>query len=176
MSTATDLSYPIGQFSGEKLTLSTRKRTLLEIAELPGRLRDALEGLSDRQLDTPYRPEGWTVRQVVHHLADSHMHAYIRTKFALTLNEPTIMAYDENIWANLKDGRGGPTEASLLILDGLHARWTELLESLTDADWGRKFLHPENGVVTLDVNAPIYAWHGRHHTAHITELRKRMGW
>ena len=172
----TDLSYPIGRFSGEKLTAENRKRMILDIAELPLRVRDAIEGLSDKQLDTPYRPEGWTVRQVVHHLADSHTHAYIRTRFALTLDEPTIMAYDEASWAVLKDAQSGPAEPSLLLLDGLHARWTTLLESLTEADWGRKFVHPENGVLTLDINIPIYGWHGRHHTAHITELRKRMAW
>lgn len=173
---ATDLSYPIGRFSGEKLTAANRKKLLLEIAELPLQLRDALEGLSDQQLDTRYRPDGWTVRQVVHHLADSHAHASIRTRFALTQQEPTIMAYDENVWANLKDAKSGPVEPSLLLLEGLHARWTSLLESLTDADLSRKFIHPERGVVTLDVNVAIYAWHGRHHTAHITGLRKRMGW
>ncbi len=173
---AADLSYPIGRFSGEKLTAENRKKLLLQIAEFPLHLRDAIEGLSDKQFETPYRPEGWTVRQVVHHLADSHMHAYIRTRFALTLQEPAIMAYDENLWAALKDAKSGPVEPSLLLLEGLHARWSALLESLTEADWARKFLHPERGVVPLDVNIPIYAWHGRHHTAHITGLRKRMGW
>src|SRR5215510_1245947 len=118
-----DLRFPVGKFSGEKLTDENRKRILLEIAELPGRLRDAVEGLSDAQLNTPYRPEGWTVRQVVHHLADSHLHSYIRTRFALTQNEPTIMAYDEETWAALKDAKSGPAEPSLLLLDGLHARW-----------------------------------------------------
>jgi hypothetical protein len=148
----------------------------LDIAELPARLRDAIEGLDDRQLDTAYRPEGWTVRQVVHHLADSHVHSYLRTRFALTQNEPTIMAYDENLWAGLKDARSGPAEPSLLLLEGLHTRWCQLLESMSEADWSRKFVHPERGVVVLNVNIPLYAWHGRHHTAHITELRKRMGW
>ena len=172
----TELSYPIGRASGEKVTPENRKRIVLEVAELPNRLRDAIEGLSDKQLDTPYRPEGWTVRQVVHHLADSHRHAYIRTRFALTLNEPTIMPYDEASWAVLKDAKTGPVEPSLHLLDGLHARWTMLLESLSEADWGRKFVHPERGVVTLDINVPVYAWHGRHHVAHITALRKRMTW
>jgi hypothetical protein len=172
----TDLSYPIGRCSGEKLTADNRKKLLLEIAELPMHLRDAIEGLSDKQLDTPYRPDGWTVRQVVHHLADSHMHSYIRTRFALTQQKPTIMAYDEGVWAALKDAKAGPLEPSLLLLEGLHARWHSLLESLTAADWGRNFIHPERGVVTLDMNIPVYAWHGRHHTAHITGLRKRMGW
>jgi hypothetical protein len=171
-----ELSYPIGRASGEKVTPENRRKILLDIAELPGRLRDAVEGLSDKQLDTPYRPEGWTVRQVVHHLADSHMHASIRTRFALTQNEPTIMAYDENLWAALKDAKSGPLEPSLLLLDGLHARWTALLESLGEADWGRKFVHPERGLLTIHANIPVYAWHGRHHTAHITALRKRMNW
>jgi hypothetical protein len=171
-----ELRYPIGKFSGEPLTAANRRTVLLDIAELPGRLRDAVEGLSDAQLDTPYRPEGWTIRQVVHHLADSHMHAYLRSKFALTQAEPTIMAYDENQWAQLKDAQSGPIEPSLVVLDGLHARWTSLLESLKESDWARTFLHPENGVRPLSLTIPIYAWHGKHHTAHITELRKRKGW
>jgi hypothetical protein len=170
---AKDLSYPIGRFRpGDQ----DRKRILLDISETPGRLRDAVEGLAEKQLDTPYRPGGWTVRQVVHHLGDSHMHSYIRTKFALTQNEPTIMPYDENVWAGLIDARTGPLEASLVLLEGLHFRWVQLLESLTEADWKRNFNHPERGVLPLDINAAIYAWHGRHHTAHITELRKREGW
>jgi len=171
--TTADLSYPIGRF---KPGAQNRKRILLDIAETPGRLRDAIEGLSESQLDTPYRPGGWTVRQVVHHLADSHMHSYIRTKFALTQSEPTIMPYDENVWAGLKDAKSGPLEPSLVLLEGLHARWVQLLESMTEADWKRNFNHPERGVLALDVNAAIYAWHGRHHTAHITELRIREGW
>jgi hypothetical protein len=170
---ATDLSYPIGRF---KPGTQNRKLILLDIADTPGRLRDAVEGLSESQLDTPYRPGGWTMRQVVHHLADSHMHSYIRTKFALTQNEPTIMPYDEDVWADLKDAKSGPLETSLLLLEGLHSRWVQLLESMSEADWNRKFNHPERGVLALDVNAAIYAWHGRHHTAHITELRKREGW
>jgi len=169
----TDLSYPIGRF---RPGTQNRKLTLLDIADTPGRLRDAVEGLAERQLDTPYRPGGWTVRQVVHHLADSHMHSYIRTKFALTQNEPTIMPYDENAWADLKDAKSGPLEPSLVLLDGLHARWVQLLESMTEADWKRSFNHPERGLLSLDINTAIYAWHGRHHTAHITELRKREGW
>src|SRR5262245_31511158 len=174
--TTIDLSFPVGRFSGVPVTAENKRKVLLEIAELPGRLRDAVEGLSDKQLDTPYRPEGWTVRQVVHHLADSHMHSYLRTKFALTLDQPTIMAYDENAWAVLKDAKQGPVEPSLLILEGVHSRWNQLLESLTAADWERKLVHPENGVLSLSKNIAIYAWHGRHHTAHITELRKRIGW
>ena len=169
----TDLSYPIGRFQSGR---QNRKLVLLDIADTPGRIRDAVEGLTDKQLDTPYRPGGWTVRQVVHHLADSHMHSYIRTKFALTLNEPTIMPYDENLWASMKDAKSGPLEPSLLLLDGLHARWTQLLESMTETEWRRTFNHPERGLLPLEMNIEIYAWHGRHHTAHITELRKREGW
>ena len=171
-----DPSYPIGRFSGEEITPENRSRILLEIAELPGHLRDAIEGLTDRQLDTEYRPGGWTVRQVVHHLADSHLHSYLRTRFALTQNEPTIMAYDEKLWANLKDAKSGPTEPSLLLLEGVHSRWCQLLESMTEADWARTFIHPERGKVVLSVNIPLYAWHGRHHTAHITSVRLRMRW
>lgn len=169
----TDLSYPIGRFQPGT---QNRKTIILDISEAPGRMRDAVEGLSNSQLDTPYRPEGWTVRQVVHHLADSHMHSYIRTKFALTQNEPSIMPYDENLWAALKDAKSGPVEPSLLLLDGLHSRWAELLESMSEADWTRKLIHPERGALQLDIMISIYAWHGRHHTAHITELRKREGW
>ena len=174
--TTTDLSYPIGKFAGERIGPGNRRRILLEISELPGRLRDAIEGLTDRQLDTVYRPGGWTVRQVVHHVADSHLHSYLRTKFALTQNEPTIMAYDENLWAGLKDAKSGPVEPSLLILEGVHLRWGLLLDSLSEADWAKRFVHPERGNVVLNENIPMYAWHGRHHTAHITELRKRVGW
>jgi hypothetical protein len=175
--TTADLRYPIGRLeAGTRLTPANRRIAILDIAELPGRLRDAVEGLSDKQLDTPYRPDGWTVRQVVHHLADSHLHSTIRTRFALTLNQPTILSYDENAWAELADARSGPLEPSLLLLEGLHARWAALLESMTDTDWGRTFVHPERGVVRLDTNIPVYVWHGKHHTAHITELRKRMGW
>lgn len=169
----TELSYPIGRF---RPGIQNRKTMLMELAELPGRIRDAVEGLSDSQLDMPYRPEGWTVRQVVHHLADSHLHSYIRTKFALTQDEPTIMTYDENVWAELKDAKVGPLEPSILLLEGLHARWVQLLEAMTEKDWARKFNHPERGVVALDTHIAIYAWHGRHHTAHITELRKRQDW
>jgi len=172
MSTS-DLSYPIGRFQP---ATQNRKLILLEIADTPGRLRDAVEGLTEIQLDTPYRPGGWTVRQVVHHLADSHMHSYIRTKFALTQDEPTIMPYDENSWAALRDAKSGPLEPSLLLLEGLHARWVQLLGSISEVDWKRQFNHPERGVLPLDINTAIYAWHGRHHTAHITELRKREGW
>jgi uncharacterized damage-inducible protein DinB len=172
-----DLRYPIGRVEpGFRLTPENRQAILLEITELPDRLRDAVQDLSNVQLDTPYRPDGWTVRQVVHHLADSHMHWYIRTRFALTENEPAIKAYDENRWALLADARSSPLEPSLALLDGLQSRIAQLLKSLTPEDWRRTFIHPDHGSLSLDVNVPIYAWHGRHHTAHISDLRKRMGW
>ena len=173
---STDLRYPIGTFSGEQLHSGNKRRILLDIAEHPGHLRDAIEGLSDNQLDTLYRPGGWTVRQVVHHLADAHLHSYIRTRYALTLDTPPILGFDENLWSALKDAKSGPVEPSLALLDGLHSRWSLLLESLSDADWSRKFVHPARGEMTLSMHIPIYAWHGRHHTAHITALRERMGW
>ena len=172
----TELSYPIGRFPGETTTPQNRSKTLLDIVELPGRLRDAVEGLSEAQLNTPYRPEGWTVRQVVHHLADAHVNSFIRTRFALTENQPTIMPFDEVKWAELKDARSGPVEPSLLLLEGVQARWGQLLESLSDSDWQRTLVHPENGVMTIGKLVSVYAWHGRHHTAHITGLREKRGW
>ncbi|MGE5207232.1 MAG: YfiT family bacillithiol transferase, partial [Chlamydiota bacterium] len=131
---------------------------------------------SAQQLDTPYRPQGWTVRQVVHHVPDSHMNAYIRLKLALTESEPTIKPYDQQLWAELADTRQTPMETSLTLLECLHQRWVMLLKSIADGDWQRTFRHPELGVVRLDTNLALYAWHGRHHVAHITSLRERMGW
>jgi uncharacterized damage-inducible protein DinB len=172
-----DPRYPIGQFQSKTpLTAQDRREYLLQISEAPDRLRAACENLSSSQLDTHYRPEGWTVRQVVHHLADSHLNWYARTKLALTEKEPVIKPFDERLWAELPDARSGPIESSVLLLDGLHKRWAQLFESLGASDWVRKIIHPEQGVLTLDAILPMIAWHGRHHTAHITELRKRMGW
>src|SRR5499427_8272448 len=170
------LRYPLGQFKEVPLTAAVRAAAIEQLAALPAQARAAVAGLSDAQLDTPYRPGGWTVRQVVHHLADAHLHSYIRTKFAQAENEPTIMPFDENAWANLKDAKSGPIEPSLLLLDGVQSRWAQTLESLSEADWSRKFVHPLRGPTTQSAHVPVYAWHGRHHTAHITELRKRMGW
>jgi len=133
-------------------------------------------GLSQEQIDTPYRPGGWTVRQVVHHVPDSHLNSYIRFRLALTEQEPTIKPYDEKRWAELADSRTGPMEVSLALLESLHARWVLLLRALTAADWKRTYRHPELGVVNLERTASLYAWHGRHHVAHITSLRQRMGW
>jgi uncharacterized damage-inducible protein DinB len=172
-----DLSYPIGKFQRpQEVTPQMRGEFIAQIAAAPEALRNAVEGLSEDQLDTPYRPEGWTVRQVIHHVADSHMHSNIRMRFALTSAEPTIMPYPEAVWAELPDARNAPVDASLLLLENLHHRWVALLKSMSSADFGRTFRHPELGVVRLDTNLALYAWHGRHHTAHITRLRDRMGW
>jgi hypothetical protein len=152
-----------------------REPAITAIAELPGRLRAAVAGLSHGQLDTPYRPGGWTVRQVVHHVADSHLNAYVRTKLGLTEREPTIKPYDQELWVPLADSRL-PVDPSLMILDGMHARWAELWRSLTPDQFDRIFHHPEIGIVTLDAQLQMYAWHSRHHVAHITALRQREDW
>lgn len=172
-----DLRYPIGSFKLDGAPTDLQiKRAIDEIAEAPARLRTAVEGLSPEQLDTPYRPGGWTVRQVVHHVPDSHLNSYCRFKLALTEEEPTIKAYHEDRWVELDDSRTAPIEISLAMLESLHTRWVLLLESLTPTDFARTFRHPEIGVVSLAQNACLYAWHGRHHTAHITSLRERMEW
>jgi uncharacterized damage-inducible protein DinB len=142
---------------------------------LPERLREAVSGLNDRQIDTPYREGGWTVRQVVHHVADSHANCYIRFKLALTEDWPTIKPYDQAAWARLADSRL-PIDGSLVFLESLHARWVPLVESLTDADFERGYNHPENGRQTLATVLALYGWHSLHHTAHITGLRARQGW
>jgi hypothetical protein len=139
-------------------------------------LRGAAAGLDNQRLDTPYRPGGWTVRQVVHHLPDSHLNSYVRFRLALTEDEPIIKPYDESRWAELTDARTAPVEISLAFIESLHRRWMLLLRSLAPADLARQFRHPELGVVSLDRNLALYAWHGRHHVAHITSLRERMGW
>ncbi len=172
-----DLRYPIGKFNHEgELAEDARRRAMDDIEAAPARLRAAVEGLSPEQLDTPYRPDGWTVRQVVHHLADSHLNAYTRFKLALTEEEPTVKPYDETRWAELSDARTAPVEISLALLESLHRRWVLLLRSLAPADFARRFRHLELGVMSLDKNLALYAWHGRHHVAHITSLRERMGW
>jgi hypothetical protein len=172
-----DVRYPIGKFSwAGTQTVAERNRCIDEIAATPGRMRKGVAGLNTAQLDTPYRDGGWTVRQVVHHLPDSHMNSYIRFKFALTEHEPTIKPYDEARWAELIDGRTAPIEPSLSLLEGLHQRWTLLLTSLSEEDVKRRFHHPELGVVTIDQYIALYAWHGAHHVAHITSLRERKGW
>lgn len=175
MATTTDLSYPIGRFDPSAPVDPTMRGPAIEaIAALPLRMREAVKGLSDAQLDTRYRPGGWTVRQVVHHVADSHMNAFIRLKLALTEDVPTIKPYDQDVWSTLPDMRL-PIEGSLAILDGVHARWVTLLRSLTPGQFSRTFNHPEIGVVTLDGQVQMYGWHSRHHVAHIASLRQREG-
>jgi len=172
-----DLSYPIGKFKPESnLSPQRRAELIAQIAEAPASMRAAVQGLSPQQLDTPYRPQGWTVRQVLHHVPDSHMNAYIRFKLALTETHPTIKPYEQQLWAELADTRQTPVETSLTLLECLHQRWVLLLESIAEGDWQRTFLHPELGIVRLDTNLALYAWHGRHHVAHITGLRECMGW
>jgi uncharacterized damage-inducible protein DinB len=172
-----DLRYPIGTFSFEG-TLSNEERQAMidQIAETPQKMRAAVDGLTDEQLNTPYRPDGWTVRQVVHHVPDSHLNSYVRFKLALTLEHPTIIAYDENVWANLDDARNAPIDISLDLLESLHRRWVLFLRSLKGEDFQRTFNHPEIGTVSVDKNIALYAWHGRHHVAHITALCERNGW
>jgi uncharacterized damage-inducible protein DinB len=173
----TDLRYPIGKFSLDpQVTSDTRRAFIRQIAEAPGALRAALSGLTDRQLDTPYRPEGWTVRQVAHHVPDSHLNAYVRFKLGLTEDTPTIKPYEEAEWAGLADTARTPVDVSLALLDALHRRWIVLLESMSGADFARQVQHPESGPMSLDRLLQLYAWHGRHHVAHITDLRKREGW
>jgi DinB superfamily len=173
----TDLRFPIGKFHfNGPPTEEQRKKFIDDIAHAPANLRAALKGLSDQQLDTPYRPDGWTVRQVAHHVPDSHLNAYVRYKLALTEEEPTIKPYAEDRWAQLADTRSTPVEVSLAMLDSLHDRWVRLLRSLKAEDWKRSFRHPELGLVSLEKNLALYAWHGSHHVAHITSLRERNGW
>jgi hypothetical protein len=172
-----DLRYPIGKFHYAGSASDSDIRTWIDqIAELPSKMRDAVAGLSEEQLNTPYRPGGWTVRQVIHHVPDSHINSYVRFRLALTENEPTIKPYQEDRWAELPDARTAPVELSLDLLEMLHRRWTLLLNDLGKAELAKSFRHPELGLVTLERNVALYAWHGRHHLAHITELKKRMGW
>ena len=173
-----DLRFPVGKFDwNAPVSEAHYPRLIVEIAETPGALRSAVAGLSRDQLETRYRPDGWTVKQVVHHVPDSHMNAYCRFKLALTEDEPTIKPYEEAKWAELPDSQRVPIEVSLDLLDALHQRWVALLRSMDSADFNRGFHHPErDGVMTLKQLLALYAWHGRHHVAHITSLRKREGW
>jgi uncharacterized damage-inducible protein DinB len=174
----TDLRYPIGTFQRRDQLSADERRTMIDtIAAAPARMREAVSGLSDAQLDTPYREDGWTVRQVLHHVPDSHLNAYIRLKLALTEDGPTIRPYDEALWAALPDSKETPVDVSLTLLESLHARWVTLLRSMNDADFRRTLRHPEHsGILTLDWLVAMYAWHSRHHVAHITSLRERHGW
>lgn len=172
-----DLRYPIGPWNRKSALTSEERRACIDtIATMPARLRNAVAGLSDAQLDTPYREGGWTVRQVVHHIPDSHLNAYIRTKLALTENEPAIKPFDEAEWAKLADSTATPVETSLALLDALHERWVILLRALAPGEFARTLFHAENGLMTVDSIAGMYAWHGAHHTAHIIGLRERMRW
>ena len=172
-----DPQYPIGKFHFEGSVSDDQRSSLISsIEQMPAALRAAVKDLSPRQLDTPYREGGWTVRQVTHHVPDSHVNAYVRFKLALTEDEPTIKPYAEDRWAQLEDTKSTPVEVSLALLESLHSRWVRLLRSLTPEDWKRTFRHPESGVVSLEKNLAMYSWHGKHHVAQVTELRKRMGW
>jgi hypothetical protein len=170
------LRYPVGKFQKSTADPAQRAASIATLRAFPSNLRKAVEGFSDEKLATPYREGGWTVLQTVHHLADSHLNAYSRFRHALAEEWPTIYAYNEGRWAELADARTAPVGLSLAMIDGMHARWAMLLDSLFDADFARGYVHPENGRQTLEQVVALYAWHGRHHTAHITELRKRMGW
>jgi uncharacterized damage-inducible protein DinB len=171
-----DPRFPVGKYEPPKdVTTEMRRTAIEEIAAAPAKVRTALAGLNEAQLDTPYRDGGWTVRQVAHHIPDSHMNAYIRWRLALTETEPTIKPYAEDAWARLEDAAHAPVEVSLRLLESLHERWVRLLRSLKPEDFAKTFRHPDHGVRTLDWMLFLYAWHGRHHTAHITELRKQKG-
>ena len=169
-----DLRFPIGKF--DIANYSSRAENINTIANLPANITTAVDGLTDEQLDTRYRPDGWTIRQTVHHLADSHANSIIRFKLALTEDEaPTIRPYYEERWAELGDSKL-PVDVSLQMIDAIHTRWLSLLHSMTDDDFQREFVHPETGNWTLEKVLALYAWHSRHHTAHITRLREREGW
>jgi uncharacterized damage-inducible protein DinB len=172
-----DLRFPIGRFSPPAMSLpGVRAAHIQTLRRLPERLRTATKDLTDHQLDTPYREGGWTVRQVVHHVADSHANCYIRFKLALTEDWPTVKPYDEKAWANLADSRWLPIDVSLAMIESLHGRWVGLLESLSDEDFVKGYEHPEQGRQNLAKVLALYDWHSRHHTAHITSLRARQGW
>lgn len=173
----TDLRYPIGKFQQQQtITDQQRSECIQHIADAPAKLRAAVHGLNKQQCDTPYRDGGWTVRQVVHHLPDSHLNAYIRFKLALTEDTPTAKTYQENLWAELYDARTAPMETSITLLESLHTRWAIFLRSLSSTDFTRAFNHPDHGIMNLDFLVQLYAWHGKHHIAHITSLKERMGW
>jgi uncharacterized damage-inducible protein DinB len=172
-----DPRYPIGKFSYTgPLTAQQKQECLTDIEQTPARLRAALHGLSDQQLNTPYRDGGWTPRQLAHHVPDSHMNCYIRFKLALTEDAPTIKPYMEDLWAELPEAKQAPIEVSLALLDFLHQRWMLMLREFTGAEWKRTFRHPELGPMSLEKTLALYSWHGRHHVAHVTSLREKMGW
>jgi hypothetical protein len=167
-----DLRYPVGEFQyAGPAPEDERRKWVLEIAEAPAKLRSAVHGLSPEQLDTPYRTGGWTARQVVHHLADAHMNAYVRFRLTLTELEPVVKPYQEALWAELSDARTAPVELSMQLMDSMHSRWVMLLQSFRAEDWQRVYRHPEMGVVSLEMATAMYAWHGRHHIAHILSIK-----
>ena len=175
--TLEELRYPVGRLEMRpELSPAERAGCVDTVAALPDALRAEVAGLDDERLDTPYRPGGWTVRQVVHHLPDSHMNSYVRFKLAVTEDEPTITTYEEAQWAEMPDAKNGPVELSLQLLEALHDRWIAFLRTLDDAGWRRTFIHPELGKMTLEQLVQVYCWHSRHHLAHITRLKERMGW
>jgi uncharacterized damage-inducible protein DinB len=172
-----DLRYPAGKYTRpERLTAAEREAAIAELAGLPANLRAAVAGLADAQLDTPYRPGGWTVRQVVHHVPDSHANAYVRFKLGLTEEAPAVRPYEEKLWAELPEAKSAPVEPSLAFLAALHGRWVLALQAVAPEQWERTVVNPETGRYTLDQLLALYAWHSRHHVAHVTELRRREGW
>jgi uncharacterized damage-inducible protein DinB len=174
---STDLRFPTGTFQFDPdVSSQKRQAAIAAIREAPASLRSAVHGLDETQLNTPYRDGGWTVRQVVHHVPESHMNAFMRFKLALTEDNPTIKPYNENAWANLDDVVRVPIATSLTLLDALHERWVALLEVMTAADFARPLVHPDMGPLTLDFLLQLYAWHGRHHASHVTALRARRNW
>ena len=177
MNAAEEVRFPVGDFVIDPVaTDEKRRRWIAEMAQAPAKLRFALAGLSDDQLNTHYREGGWTLRQVVHHLADAHINGFVRFKLALTEDNPLIKTYEETLWAETIDGREASVELSLKLLEALHERWIILLDALRESDFDKSFSHPQRGVMTIDKAVQLYAWHGVHHTAHITGLRERKGW
>ncbi len=171
-----DLSFPIGKYKKvREITPEQRKQFIREIAELPNNLREMVKNMSEEQIDSPYRPAGWTVRQVVHHVGDSHLNSFIRFKLALTEKNPTIRPYAEDLWAETAEYKM-PVDVSLNLIDSIHRRWVALLESMSDEDFARTLNHPQTGVWSLENLLGMYVWHGKHHTAHINNLKKRNGW
>lgn len=172
-----DPRFPIGKFKApDQVNSADRTAFINAIETVPAALRAAVRGLSNAQLDTPYREGGWTVRQVIHHIPDSHMNAFIRFKLALTEQDPAIKTYEEQLWADLPDVAATPIDVSLTLVDALHSRWVVLLRGMQAADFARSFTHPEWGLISLDRTLALYAWHGKHHVAHITELKKQKSW
>ena len=181
VSSEIDPRFPIGNFhyeepGSEEERVAKRKEYIDALASLPRTFRNAVKDLTQAQLDTPYREGGWTVRQLIHHVPDSHLNAYVRMKMALTETNPAIKTYEEHLWAELPDSRETPVEVSLTMLEALHTRWVVLLRAMKEEEFAKCYVHPQMGAVSLDKMLALYAWHSAHHTAHVTELRKRMGW